>query len=172
MFQPISSLFVYLFTGSQFCVPLSSLSQNFTTWNSNPEKISIILVFVYRRCCFFKLLFFLSKLITSIQQWNEGWTSIVLHRQHVKRFSCCARVCFASWKKGHLFAIMSVLVTLRFFPSSALSGDQGRFTTVSSCLYQNYNLDFLPSPYCWGYNANSNSRGPNLPCVWLEFFTG
>lgn len=67
----------------------------------------------------------------------------MLHRQHVKSFSCCAHVCFASWNKGHLLVIMSFLVTLRFFPSSALSGDQGRFATVSSCLYQNYGLDFL-----------------------------
>lgn len=38
------------FTSSQFCVPPSSLSQDLTTWNSNPEKIGIILVFVLWLC--------------------------------------------------------------------------------------------------------------------------
>jgi len=38
---------------------------------------------------------------------------------------------FIHRKKGRLFIIVSVLGTLRFLPSSALSGAQRRLTTVS-----------------------------------------
>lgn len=85
------------------------------TWNSDPEKISIILVCVCRRCCFLNRRFF-PKLISSVQQWNEGWRIIALHSQCVKRFSCCVDVRFASQKEGCLSVIMSVLVILRVPP--------------------------------------------------------
>lgn len=65
------------------------------------------------------------------------------------RFFCHGHACFLLHRKqGHLFVIMSVLMKLRFLPTSALPADQERLATVSLCLYQNYSQDFSPSPYC------------------------
>lgn len=100
VFQSISSNFIQI--AHKFPV-LCTTFQPFstpTTWNAHPEKISIFLVFVYRRCCFFKRLFF-SELITSMQQRKEGWRSIALHRQRVKVFYCHAHVHFASQRKKY-----------------------------------------------------------------------
>lgn len=101
MFQPISSHFLYPLTSSQFCLPPSSLSQNFTAWNSDPGKIRIFLVFVYRRCCFFKVLgFFWDSSLVCSSERTDG--EVLHYTGNMWRFSCHAHTCFLLQKKRTL----------------------------------------------------------------------
>lgn len=77
---------------------------------------------------------------------------------------CTCTLCFTE-KKVQLSVIVALSVTLRFLPSSALSGDQGRFTTVNSCLYENYSQDFSESVLL-RLPCNPRGRGLAGLCSW------